>query len=107
LVRHLNHPGIAHYIIHSVDYPSLAELGLKAARAYATIGPDSAHALHMPSHIFTTRALPRTESVPKKMVAPKIRSNAATRRRYSFPPFAIPNVSSIWAADLKRIVWLC
>ena len=53
LLRHQNHPGVAHYIIHSVDYPSLAESGLKAARAYARIAPDSPHALHMPSHIFT------------------------------------------------------
>ena len=57
LVRHQNHPGIAHYIIHSVDYPSLAELGLQAARAYAKIAPDSPHALHMPSHIFTRLGL--------------------------------------------------
>jgi hypothetical protein len=53
LARHQDHPGVSHYIIHAVDYPSLAELGLKAARAYATIAPDSPHALHMPSHIFT------------------------------------------------------
>ena len=57
LVRHRNHPGIAHYIIHSVDYPSLAELGLQAARVYASIAPDSPHALHMPSHIFTRLGL--------------------------------------------------
>jgi hypothetical protein len=57
LLRHQNHPGVAHYIIHSVDYPSLAELGLKAARAYAGIAPDSPHALHMPSHIFTRLGL--------------------------------------------------
>src|SRR5262249_13965659 len=57
LPRHENHPGVAHYIIHSVDYPSIAELGLKAARAYAKIAPDSAHALHMPSHIFTRLGL--------------------------------------------------
>jgi hypothetical protein len=57
LVRHRNHPGVAHYIIHSVDYPSLAELGLQAARAYARIAPDSPHALHMPSHIFTRLGL--------------------------------------------------
>src|SRR5664279_4414631 len=57
LERHPNHPGVAHYIIHSVDYPSLAELGLKAARAYATIAPDAPHALHMPSHIFTRLGL--------------------------------------------------
>jgi hypothetical protein len=57
LPRHQTHPGVAHYIIHSVDYPSLAELGLKAARAYANIAPDSPHALHMPSHIFTRLGL--------------------------------------------------
>ena len=57
LPRHQDHPGVAHYIIHSVDYPSLAELGLKAARAYARIAPDSPHALHMPSHIFTRLGL--------------------------------------------------
>jgi tetratricopeptide (TPR) repeat protein len=57
LVRHQNHPGVAHYIIHSVDYPSLAALGLPAARAYARIAPDAPHALHMPSHIFTRLGL--------------------------------------------------
>ena len=47
------HPGIAHYLIHSYDYPQLARLALPAARRYARIAPSSAHALHMPSHIFT------------------------------------------------------
>ena len=47
------HPGIAHYMIHSFDYPDLAELALPAARAYAKIAPSAPHALHMPSHIFT------------------------------------------------------
>ena len=57
LPRHQNHPGVAHYIIHSLDYPTIAELGLNAARAYAKIAPDSPHALHMPSHIFTRLGL--------------------------------------------------
>ncbi len=47
-----NHPGVAHYIIHSFDYPALADLALAAARSYSRIAPDSPHALHMPSHIF-------------------------------------------------------
>ena len=47
------HPGAAHYLIHSYDDPVHAPLGLRAARTYATIAPDAAHALHMPSHIFT------------------------------------------------------
>ena len=52
-----NHPGVIHYIIHTYDYPGLAELALPAARKYATIAPSSAHALHMPSHIFTRLGL--------------------------------------------------
>lgn len=48
-----HHPGVAHYIIHCYDNPVLAEKGLGAARMYAKIAPASAHANHMPSHIFT------------------------------------------------------
>ncbi len=48
-----NHPGIAHYIIHNFDYPELADLALPAAKKYASIAAASAHAQHMPSHIFT------------------------------------------------------
>jgi len=48
-----HHPGVAHYIIHCYDNPVLAEQGLSAARMYAKIAPVSAHANHMPSHIFT------------------------------------------------------
>ena len=51
------HPGIAHYMIHSFDYPPLAADALPAARAYSRIAPDSPHALHMPSHIFTRLGL--------------------------------------------------
>ena len=52
-----NHPGIAHYLIHSYDSPQLAQLGLPAARAYAKIAPAAPHALHMPSHIFARLGL--------------------------------------------------
>jgi hypothetical protein len=52
-----DHPGIVHYIIHSYDYPELAALALPAARKYASIAPSSAHAQHMPSHIFTRLGL--------------------------------------------------
>lgn len=48
-----HHPGIAHYIIHCYDNPVLAERGLAEARMYAKIAPASAHANHMPSHLFT------------------------------------------------------
>src|SRR5882724_10567289 len=51
--KNSHHPGVAHYIIHCYDNPVLAEKGLGAARLYAKIAPASAHANHMPSHIFT------------------------------------------------------
>lgn len=57
LAREPQHPGIAHYLIHSYDYPALANLALPAARSYAKIAPASAHAQHMPSHIFTRLGL--------------------------------------------------
>jgi hypothetical protein len=49
---HPDHPGLAHYIIHTCDTPALAPEGLAAAREYARIAPSSPHALHMPGHIF-------------------------------------------------------
>ncbi|MGH7335248.1 MAG: tetratricopeptide repeat protein [Candidatus Rokuibacteriota bacterium] len=51
--RQPDHPGVAHYLIHSYDYPPIAAQGLDAAQRYAKIAPDAAHAQHMPSHIFT------------------------------------------------------
>jgi tetratricopeptide (TPR) repeat protein len=47
------HPGVAHYLIHSYDFPPIAAKGLPAAKRYASIAPAAPHALHMPSHIFT------------------------------------------------------
>jgi tetratricopeptide (TPR) repeat protein len=52
-----DHPGVAHYLIHATDRPEFAAQGLEAARRYAAIAPDSAHALHMPSHIFVRLGL--------------------------------------------------
>jgi hypothetical protein len=48
-----NHPGLAHYIIHTYDYPALADKARAAAERYASVAPSAAHALHMPSHTFT------------------------------------------------------
>ena len=55
--KYPNHPGIAHYIIHNYDSPELAHMALNTARKYAVIAPSSAHAQHMPSHIFTRLGL--------------------------------------------------
>lgn len=57
LAEEPDHPGVAHYLIHSFDYPPLAKLALPAARRYAGIAPASPHAQHMPSHIFVRLGL--------------------------------------------------
>jgi tetratricopeptide (TPR) repeat protein len=48
-----DHPGALHYLIHSCDYPPLAEEGLKAANRYGSVAPSAPHALHMPSHVYS------------------------------------------------------
>ena len=72
-----DHPGIAHYIIHSCDNPSMASLALPAARKYASIAPDSAHAVHMPSHIFARLGLWQ-DDINSNLAAIKIADQMAT-----------------------------
>ena len=62
------HPGVAHYIIHNCDFPEIAELALPAAKKYASIAPASAHAQHMPSHIFIRLGL-WDESIRSNLVS--------------------------------------
>jgi Tetratricopeptide repeat len=50
--KYPENPGAAHYLIHATDIRGLAPEGLAAAQVYAKIAPKSAHALHMPAHIF-------------------------------------------------------
>jgi hypothetical protein len=66
-----DHPGIAHYMIHSFDYPELAELALPAARAYSKIAPSAPHALHMPSHIFTRLGMWK-ESIESNLASARV-----------------------------------
>ena len=47
-----NHPGVLHYLVHCYDDPRYASLGLQAADRYEQVAADSAHALHMPAHIY-------------------------------------------------------
>ncbi len=78
LPKYPQHPGLAHYIIHSYDFPPLALRGLDAARGYAKIAPDVPHALHMPSHIFTRLGL-WDESIASN------RDSAAAGKKYNWP----------------------
>ena len=69
-----DHPGVAHYLIHSYDKPQLAQLGLPAAQRYAKIAPAAPHALHMPSHIFARLGLWQND------IDSNLASIAATRK---------------------------
>ena len=64
-----NHPGIAHYLIHSYDFAPLAAMCVSTAHLYDKIASASPHALHMPSHIYSMLG----------MWEDSIRSNLATK----------------------------
>jgi hypothetical protein len=74
--KHPDNPGVAHYLIHATDKPQFASEGLAAARAYAKIAPDSSHALHMPSHIFTRLGLWQ-ESIASNIAASSAAAHAS------------------------------
>jgi tetratricopeptide (TPR) repeat protein len=75
------HPGVAHYLIHSYDYPAFAERGLAAARSYSSIAPWVPHALHMPSHIFTRLGMWDDSIAANRSSADASRAYAALRHR--------------------------
>jgi tetratricopeptide (TPR) repeat protein len=95
LAREPQHPGVSHYLIHSYDYPALAQLALPAARSYAKIAPASAHAQHMPSHIFTRLGLWQEA----------IRSNLDAKQ--SAQAFAVRNhLSGVWDEQFHSMDYL-
>ena len=57
LVSQPDHPGALHYLIHSYDYPPLAQRALAAANKYAGIAPAAPHAQHMPAHTYSMLGL--------------------------------------------------
>ena len=83
------HPGVAHYLIHSYDYPPLAVQGLLAAQRYSKIAPAAAHAQHMPSHIFT-RVGAWTDSVTANSASAKADTavGANTLHAYDYMVYA-------------------
>ena len=78
--KYPDNPGAAHYLIHATDVRELAPEGLAAARVYAKIAPQSAHALHMPSHIF--RRLGMWQEVIDSNLASAAAAAAATREHH-------------------------
>jgi hypothetical protein len=79
--QNANHPGVVHYLIHSYDYPQLAQRGLSAAQIYDSIAPWVPHALHMPSHIFTRLSMWNESITANQASAEASRAYAAMRHR--------------------------
>jgi tetratricopeptide (TPR) repeat protein len=94
------HPGIAHYMIHAFDYPSLASEALPAARAYAKIAPSSPHALHMPAHIFTRLGL------WQESIASNIDSAEAGRRLVAMRHPGAASFDTLHALDYLEYAYL-
>jgi tetratricopeptide (TPR) repeat protein len=99
IAEHPDHPGIAHYLIHSLDYPELAHLGLDAARRYARIAPSSSHALHMPSHVFVRLGL-----WPESIASNLDSAAAAIGTRSQFPVAA--SFDELHALDYLEYAYL-
>ena len=81
--QNANHPGVVHYLIHSYDYPQLAQRGLTAAKTYDSIAPWVPHALHMPSHIFTRLGMWDESIAANRASAEASRAYAAMRHRHA------------------------
>lgn len=82
-VQQPEHPGVAHYLIHSYDYPPIAQHGLEAARRYSKIAPDAPHAQHMPSHIFTRVGAWR-DSVESNRVSAKVDADRSPNSPHAY-----------------------
>jgi hypothetical protein len=95
-----NHPGVAHYLIHSYDYPPIAMRGLPAARRYAAIAPSAPHAQHMPSHVFTRLGHWRESAASNRASAEIARKEAAA----AGPAVAVINV--LHALDYMAYAYL-
>ena len=88
--RQPDHPGIVHYLIHSYDYAPIATKGLPAARRYAKLAPSAPHALHMPSHIFSTLGM-WPEAIQTNLVADRANISYAETSN----PKAAANIATI------------
>jgi tetratricopeptide (TPR) repeat protein len=103
--KHPDHPGVAHYLIHSYDAPPIASKGLPAARRYASIAPAAPHALHMPSHIFT-RVGAWTESAEtnaRAAVAAK-RDNDGDEQAHAMDYMVYAYLQLARDADARRVI---
>ena len=103
--KHPDHPGISHYLIHSYDYPPIAEKGLPAARRYSDIAPSAPHALHMPSHIFTrVGAWQESIAANERAVAVSKSEHVVDEQLHSMDYMVYADLQLARDADARRVI---
>jgi tetratricopeptide (TPR) repeat protein len=103
--KHPDHPGVAHYLIHSYDYPAIADKGLAAALCYADIAPSAPHALHMPSHIFTrVGAWKESVATNRRSVAAALPEHDQAGALHAMDYMVYADLQMAQDDDAKRIV---
>ncbi|HYB42176.1 MAG TPA: hypothetical protein VEL75_10430 [Candidatus Methylomirabilis sp.] len=104
-VKHPDHPGVAHYLIHSYDAPPIAAKGLPAARRYASIAPSAPHALHMPSHIFTrVGAWSESAATNERSAAAALRDGDTGERTHAMDYMVYAYLQLARDGDARRVV---
>jgi len=85
-----NHPGIAHYLIHSYDFAPLAKKGVPVANKYAKIAPSASHAQHMPSHIYSMVGMWK-ESIASNISSVKVATEYGERAKLDGTLVQVPH----------------
>ncbi len=103
--KHPNHPGVAHYLIHSYDFPPIADKGVNAARRYASIAPSAPHAQHMPSHIFTrVGAWQDSITTNQRSVAAALNENDAGSAMHAWDYMAYAQLQLARDDDTRKLI---
>ena len=105
-IKYPDHPGVAHYLIHSYDAPPIAQKGLPAARRYASIAPAAPHALHMPSHIFTRVGAWEDSAATNRALGGRGQDRATTRtsKCMRWTTWSMPTCSSR-VTMMRALLW--
>ncbi len=98
-----DHPGVVHYLIHTYDYPALAQQGMDAARRYGKLAADAPHALHMPSHIFTRVGAWR-ESIEANAVSAKAGSDKTFDKWHAYDYMVYAHLQLAQEAAARQII---
>ncbi len=93
---HPDHPGVTHYLIHSYDFPPLADRGVPVANKYAKIAPAAPHAQHMPSHIYSMVGM-WNESIASNLRSNEVAADYAKKAKLDGTMIGVPHAYDFMA----------